>query len=216
MAKSDDSSYFPFRGDRSNNGDKTSTTFLARLRGHETGAWMDFTEIYVPLIKFWCRKRKDVLSHAERQDVLQEVQQSVFSSIERFDRTREERSFRGWLRRITKNRICDHLREKARDETVVKLFGDPDRLDVSMPELDDEIDPEEEVDEQRVLLRQVLKRIRPEFREKSWDVFHLLFDAEKDSSEVAEMFDMTVVAVRKLRSRILKRIREEYAKLGIE
>ena len=221
MAKSDDSSYFPFRGDPNKGDNKTSTTFLVRLQDRESGAWKDFTEFYVPLIKFWCRKRKCELTHAERQDILQEILKSVSSAIERFDHTREERSFRGWLRRITKHRICDHLREKAKNEAVARLYSDPDHLNIpipcpTIPELDDLADPEEEAGEQRVLLRQVLKRIRPEFREKSWEVFHLLFDAEKDSSEVAEMLNMKADAVRQIRSRILKRIREEYAKLGIE
>ena len=219
MAK-DDSSYFAFQGDRNHVG-KTSTTFLARLQGDESEAWKDFTEIYVPLIKFWCRQKKDVLTHAERQDILQDVLQSVSLSIKKFGCTREERSFRGWLRRITKHRICDHFREKAKDENVARLTSDPDYLDISMSasaeqEPDDAIDHKEEVGERHVLLRQVLKRIRPEFREKSWEVFQLIFATEKDSSEIAEMMEMKVEAVRQLRSRILKRIREEYARLGIE
>ena len=206
----DDSSYFAFQGNRNLGDNKTSTTFLVRLQDQESEAWKDFTEIYVPLIKFWCRRRKDVLSHAERQDILQEVLQSVSLSIKNFDHTRAERSFRGWLRRITRNRICDHLREKVKDENVVRLAGDSDDLDIPMPS------PEEEASERRVLLRQVLKRIRPEFREKSWEVFDLIIAAEKDSSEIAEMMETTPAAVRQIRSRILKRIREEYARLGIE
>lgn len=225
MVKSDDSSYFQFRGDYNVNDNKTSTTFLVRLQDRESGAWKDFMDIYVPLIKFWCRKRKSELTHAERQDILQEVLQSVSSSIGKFDHTREERSFRGWLRRITRNRICDHLREKVKNEPIVGLCNNPDHLNVPVPspvlpseapELEDIVDPEEEAGEQRVMLKQVLKRIRPEFREKSWDVFHLLFIAEKDAPDVAKTMNMKVDAVRQLRSRILKRIREEFASLSIE
>ena len=213
----DDSSYF-FQGDRNRDVPETSPTFLARLQSQESEAWKDFTEIYVPLIKFWCRQPKGALTHAERQDVLQEVLQSVAMSIKKFDHTREERSFRGWLRRITKNQISDHFREKAKDENVERLPSDPERWSISIPapEFDDAVDPEEEVSEQQVLLRQILRRIRPEFREKSWEVFPLIVASEKDSTQIAEMTGMTSTAVRQIRSRILRRIREEYARLGIE
>ena len=212
----DDSSYFAFPADRNPGEHKTSTTFLVRLQDNESDAWKDFTEIYAPLIKYWCRQ-KDELTHAQRQDILQEVLLNVSQSIKNFDYTRRERSFRGWLRRITKHRICDHFREKAKDENVARLAGDPDHLDIPMPApADDVIDPEEETGERQVVLRQILKRIRPEFREKSWEVFQLIFAAEKDSSEIAALMEMKVEAVRQLRSRILKRIREEYARLGIE
>ena len=218
MMKPDSFSSFQFRGNLHNN---TSTTFLARLQGRESVAWKDFMEIYAPLIKYWCRRRKNDLLGEERRDILQEVLQKVSLSIDQFDYTRQDRSFRGWLRRITENQIRDHLRQKAKNVNISRLYSDPDHLNIpipcpTIPELDDPVDPEEEASEQRVLLRQVLKRIRPEFREKSWDVFHLLFDADKDSSEVAEMMNMKADAVRQIRSRILKRIREEFSKLGIE
>lgn len=218
MAKFDDadSSYVRFRG-----GDnKTSTTFLGRLRDRDSDAWKDFMEIYAPLIRFWCRERKDDLLREERKDILQEVLQKVSLSIDRFDHSRKERSFRGWLRRITENQILDHLRLKAKGGKVERLYSDVDYShpnDVAIPgEEDEEIDPDREAGEQLVLLKQILNRIKPEFREKSWDVFRLLFVAEKDSSDVAETMGMKDDAVRQIRSRILKRIREEYAKLGIE
>ncbi len=205
-----DSSYFPYSGGEN----PTSTAFLVRLQSGQAEAWKDFMELYVPLIRYWCR-RKNVLTRPERQDILQEVLQKVSKSIQQFDHARQERSFRAWLRRITVNQICDYLRGKANDVDASRLYSDPDYLQIPLP-TDDEVDPEQEAGEQVVLLRQILKRIEPEFKEKSWDVFHLLFVAEKDSSEVAETLEMKSNAVRQIRLRILKRIREEFAHLGIE
>lgn len=212
-----DSAYFQYRG-----GDnKTSTAFLVQLQDRDSEAWKDFMELYVPLIQYWCRRKKNVLTRQERQDILQEVLHKVSMSIEKFDHTQKERNFRGWLRRITENRIYDYFQEKAKNEDVARLYSDPNHLNIPVPspatrKPGDVIDPEEEAGEQLVLLKQILNRIKPEFREKSWDVFHLLLVAEKDSSEVAETMNMNGDAVRQIRSRILKRIREEYAKLGIE
>lgn len=208
-----DSSYFQYRG---GDGDKTSLSFIVRLQVRDPEAWKDFKDLYVPLIRYWCRRMKNQLTRAERQDILQDVQLKVSMVIDRFDAAREGRSFRGWLRSITKHRIYDYLQERAKQVDVSRLDSAPAFPTPVMPEPDDEIDPEEEQGEQLVLIKQILNRIRPTFREKSWDVFHLLLVAEKDSSEVAETMGMKVDAVRQLRSRILKRIREEYAKLGIE
>ncbi len=216
-----DSSYFRYRG--KNGEEKTSASFLLRLQGHDSGAWKDFTELYVPLIRYWCRRRKSLLTRPERQDILQDVLQKLSVSIEKFDHTRKERGFRGWLRRITENRINDFLREKAKSGDVSRLYSDPDHLSILIPapapatlDFEDEIDSEQEAAEQHVVLKQILQRIKPEFREKAWDVFRLLCFAEKDSSEVAEIMEMTPDAVRKIRSRILKRLREEFAKLDFE
>ena len=216
MAKlnDNDSTYFQYREGIG----RTSTEFLVQLQGQNSKAWEDFMHFYVPLIQYWCRRKNDRLTRAERQDILQDVLAKVSVAIVKFDLTREARNFRGWLRRITENRICDFLREKAKDENVVRLCSDPDHLNIPIqpPEMLESADHECEANEQCVLMKQVLDRIKSEFREKSWEVFHLLFVAERDSSEVAEMMNMKGDAVRQIRSRILKRIREEYAQLGVE
>ena len=212
-----DSSYFQNRGEVN----RTSTTFIARLQDRNSDAWKDFMEFYVPLIQYWCRRKKDRLTRVERQDILQDVLQRVSASIEKFDLTHEERSFRGWLRRITENRICDYLQEKAKKENTERLYSDIGIENIAAPfpvlsESDAATDPECEAEEQRILLKQVLNRIKSEFREKSWEVFRLLVVVGQDSSEVAQTMNMMGDAVRQIRSRILKRIREEYAKFGIE
>lgn len=215
----DDSAHFRYRGKDKDN--QTSTTFLARLQNRDSKAWNDFMWLYVPLIRYWCRLKKDVLSRPERQDISADVLQRVSTSIGKFDLTREARSFRGWLRRITENRISDFLQERAKRKDIVCLSDVPEHLNIPNPvmemqDVDDELALEQEAEERFILLKQILNRIKPEFREKSWDVFHLILVAEKDSSEIAEMTGMTGPAIRQIRSRILKRIREEYAELGIE
>ncbi len=71
----------------------------------------------------------------------------------------------------------------------------------------------EEPDEKVILMRQVLKTIKPTFSEAHWEIINLLVFAEKNSFETAEILGMTPAAVR---SRIMKRIQEEYDSLGVE
>ena len=206
-----DSSYHRYQGGKH----KTSTTLLTRLKKDEALAWEQFMSLYSPLIRYWCRKAKDQLNRSERQDVLQEVLQKVHKSISRFDHeNRQGRHFRAWLRKITENCMIDTLREKENRKDVSQLMSDtghikwPQKLFVETFE-------QEEPNERLILFKQVLKTIEANFSEKHRDVFNLLIVAEKDSVEVAEIMGMNAPAVRQIKSRILKRIREEYNTLGL-
>lgn len=211
----EDSSHFKYRG-----GDNpTSTSLLVRLKNGEPVAWENFMNLYVPLIQHWCRKAGDKLDRPDRQDILQEVLQKVHKSIGKFDHTRQGRFFRAWLRKITENTIIDHLNEWKKKKGVSQLFSDTGHIKgVIRPQHSPEhilFELTEEPNEKIVLLKQVLKTIRPCFSEQSWDIFNLLVIAEKPSAEVAAQMKLKPDSVRKVRSRILKRIYDEYEKLGL-
>ena len=110
--------------------------------------------------------------------------------------------------------MIDTLREKENRKDVSQLMSDtghikwPQKLFVETFE-------QEEPNERLILFKQVLKTIEANFSEKHRDVFNLLIVAEKDSVEVAEIMGMNAPAVRQIKSRILKRIREEYNTLGL-
>lgn len=214
--KDDDSSHFKFHG-----GDNpTSTSLLIRLKNGEPVAWENFMDLYVPLIQFWCRKAKDKLDRPDRQDILQEVLRKVHKSIGKFDHAKEGRYFRAWLRKITENTIIDHLNEREKKKDISQLYSDTGHIKAPIrpPEpIPSDIDFEltEEPNEKIVLLKQVLKTIRSSFSDQSWDVFNLLVIAEKPSIEVAAQMNLKPDSVRKVRSRILKRIYAEYEKLGL-
>ena len=174
--------------------------------------------LYVPLIQFWCRKAKDKLDRPDRQDILQEVLRKVHKSIGKFDHAKEGRYFRAWLRKITENSMIDYLNEREKKKNVSQLFSDTGHIKGPIrPQTLPEhalFELTEEPNEKIVLLKQVLKTIRSSFSEQSWDIFNLLVIAEKSSNEVAAQVDLKPDSVRKVRSRILKRIYQEYEKLG--
>lgn len=212
-ATDSDSSLHRYHG----NENKTSTTLLIRLKNGEAFAWERFVSLYSPLIRFWCRKSKNKLNRQERQDVLQEVLQKVHKSIDTFDHeNRLGRHFRAWLRKITENHIIDTLREKDARKEVSQLMSDTGHIKWPQKRSGEDSELQEEPTERLLLLKQVLKTIETEFSEKHRDVFNLLIVAEKDSTEVAGIMGMNAPAVRKIKSRIIKRLREEYALLGLD
>lgn len=195
----------------------TSTTLLLRIREGDPIAWNRFVEIYSPLIRHWCKKPGGKLTRTDRQDITQEVLAKVGKSIGRFEETREGRSFRAWLRTITQCTIVDHLEEIKKRKDISRLMSDtgPHKPNGKEP-YNKPFELTEEPDERVILLQQILRTVQPLFNEEHWEVIQLLVIAENSSSEVAEIMNMKGNTVRKIKSRILKRIREEYAKLGID
>lgn len=208
-----DSSYHPYKGNLS----PTSTTLIVQIRDGESVAWSRFMELYTPLIRYWCRKPGGKLTRLDRQDITQEALAKVGKSIKDFDEHREGRSLRAWLRTITQHTIADFLDKNEKRKDVSQLMSDtgphkhPGKEAYNKP-----FELVEDSREKIVLLRQVLKAVKLEFSREQWEVINLFVNAEKTSPEVAEAMNMKPDAVRKIKSRILKRIREEYAKLGLD
>src|SRR5687768_14573032 len=84
----------------------TRPSLLIRIRdARDTIAWSEFIEIYAPLIHAYARTRG--LQDADAADVIQEVLQAVSNHAERFNYEPSRGSFRGWLFRITLNKLRD-------------------------------------------------------------------------------------------------------------
>ena len=118
-------------------------------------------------------------------------------------------TFRGWLHRITDNKVRDHLRKLGREpggeggtEAQMRLASLPESLP---PEGDDSIAEHEDV----ALLRAAVDLIRGEFEARTWQAFWLTAVEARSPAEVAAELDMTPGAVRVAKSRVLKRLREE-------
>lgn len=207
--KDTDSSAFPYK-DGIN---PTSTSLLIRIQNKEILAWSRFMELYTPLIRDWCKKPGGKLNRQDRQDATQEVFVKAAKAIKDFDIHREGRSFRAWLRVITTNVINDFLEKRAKRKDVDRLMSDSGPIKETYG-LSFELS--EDPNEKQVLLRQVLKSIKPQFSDRDWEILNLLVNAGKNSTEVASIMGVSGAVVRQVKSRILKRIREEYETLGIQ
>ena len=198
-----DSSYHCYQGSIS----PTSTTLIVRIKEGEPEGWNRFMRLYAPLIRRWCKKPGGRLTRQDRQDITQEVLIKVGRAVTDFDLKRESRSFRAWLRTITQNSIVDFLEKKERRRPVSLLMSDTGHFKEThyQPfEL-----PENEPEEKAILIRQVLKTLKSQFSDRDWEIVNLFVNAEKTSSEVAEVMGMNGETVRRIKNRILSRIRDE-------
>ena len=88
----------------------TSTELLRQARANDQTAWQELVELYSRRMYRWCRRAG--LQPADASNIVQEALQSVAKKLGDFRRDRPGDTFRGWLRRITDNKIRDHFRKQ--------------------------------------------------------------------------------------------------------
>ena len=191
-------------------GRDTSLTLLRRLRANEPDAWHVFVRLYTPLLYHWCTRFG--VQGADADDVLQEVFRATAAHLETFRRDRPGGTFRGWLRAVTRNMILLHFRRSGRQargsggtDAFVKLQEVPD--DAGLSEADDEA-------EMDGLRWRALEIVRGEFEERTWQMFWLAFVDNRSPVDVAPELSVTPAAVRKAKSRVLHRLKEELGELA--
>jgi RNA polymerase sigma-70 factor (ECF subfamily) len=185
----------------------TSRGLLERVRADDASAWEALVGLYGPLVYRWL-KRWDLPEH-EAADVFQDVFGALSKHIAGFQKKNAGDTFRGWLHRITDNKVRDHLRKLGREpggeggtEAQKRLANLPEILP---PEGDDSIAEHENV----ALLRAAVDLIRGEFETRTWQAFWLTAVETRSPGEVAAELNMSPGAVRVAKSRVLKRLREE-------
>src|SRR5947209_16082762 len=109
----------------------TSRSLLARVQADEPQAWERLVHLYAPLVLRWCRRHG--LQDQDLADVFQDVFQAVVAHVGRFRKERAGDTFRGWLRRITQNKLRDHHRRRGREARGVGGSSAQERL-AQLPE----------------------------------------------------------------------------------
>src|SRR6516164_1338486 len=141
----------------------TSRSLLVQLKDGLPAAWERLTSLYAPLVYHWCRGMR--LAEQDMPDVFQQVFQSVAAHIQAFHKNRPGDSFRHWLRAITRNKVRDHFRRRARQAqaaggTDAQIYFSQVAAPPADPELAEESEDHDEEGEARQLLRVALEQIR--------------------------------------------------------
>jgi RNA polymerase sigma-70 factor, ECF subfamily len=190
----------------------TSRSLLARVQADEAQAWERLVDLYAPLVLRWCRARG--LQHQDIADVMQEVFRSVVTHITAFHKDRAGDTFRGWLRRITQNKLHDHFRSQGRGARAVGGSSAQNRL-VQFPgpeEAENELHHDEE--EEGRLFGRALHLIRNDFEQQTWTAFWQTAVEGRAAGDVAADLAMSAGAVRVAKCRVLRRLREELGDLN--
>ncbi|MEM7474331.1 MAG: sigma-70 family RNA polymerase sigma factor [Planctomycetota bacterium] len=191
---------------------ETRISLILRLAGtSDVQAWQEFADLYAPAVYGLAMRRG--LQPADAEDVTQEVLFGVARAVERFEPNPERASFRTWLSHIARNMITDFLRRRSRKAT-------PSSLDESGS---DAADPSPSIDlleeqafesEYRMAVFQLAARhVRARVSDSNWQAFYRTNVQNEDLATVAESLGMPLGNLYVARSRIVKMLREETARL---
>jgi RNA polymerase sigma factor (sigma-70 family) len=189
----------------------TRISLLARLHDlQDERAWVEFTEIYRPLIQRLARQRN--VREADAADLVQEVFQAVVGAMERQVFDPERGSFRSWLFTIARNLAVNFVIRQARqpqgtgDTDTRNLL---DALEAASPEDSAVFD----VEYQRQLLSWAIEQVKDEFSDLAWRVFWRVGVEGQEASEAARAVGTTVGTVYHYKSRIMARLRRKIAQV---
>ncbi len=192
--------------------DSTATSLLQRLRQTDgnTDAWQRLSELYGPVVYGWARRAG--LQPHDASDVMQDVFQSLTGNVARFRKRNENDSFRGWLWTITRNKIRDHFRELKHRAPAIGGTDANQHLQ-QLAEQPPEPDTESGSVEMSGIRRRALQLVQGDFESRTWQAFWRSAVEGDAPADVAADLGISIWAVYKARSRVLQRLREEFADL---
>jgi RNA polymerase sigma-70 factor (ECF subfamily) len=169
-------------------------------------AWQRLADLYGPVVYRWCRQSG--VEREEAADLVQEVFSAVAIAVPSFRRDAPSGSFRAWLAGITRHKIADYYRRRQ-NRPVARGGTDAHEqmMQVSEPVEKTESTFTDEADS--LIYRRAIDLVRAEFENRTWEAFWKTTVDGRPPRDVADDLGMTVLAVYKAKSRVLRRLRQE-------
>jgi RNA polymerase sigma-70 factor (ECF subfamily) len=185
----------------------TRPSLLVRMRdAADRQAWLQFVEIYAPLVYRFARRRG--LQDADAADLTQEVLQAVAGAVQRLDYDPQRGSFRSWLFTVARNKLQNFLISRRRYHARNGVPGALDYLDDLPAPPSDEAALWEQEYQQR-LFDWAADEVRGNFHDSTWQAFWQTAVEGKSVKDVARALSLSPGAVYIARSRVLARLREQ-------
>ena len=189
---------------------RTSTGLIRRAKANDRDAWQQLVETYSRSVYRWCRRAG--LQSADASNVVQEVLRAVARKLADFQHDQQGATFRGWIRRITQNKIRDHFRQQMRvvaqgdggtdSQRRLQVFADPFSYE------DEFTHPHQPNATSGAVDPRIIDQVRAEFSDRDWRFFWRVVVDGQSAVEVAEEFGVTANTVRLVKMRLLRRFRQ--------
>jgi RNA polymerase sigma factor (sigma-70 family) len=147
----------------------TRESLLARLKEADQDGWQRFFDIYGGVIHSLALKAGLGLSEAD--DVVQETLISVAAEMPDFRYDRSRGSFKGWLFRITRRRVADQFRKRARLQRHEVAL--PAGVDEMADHTEDSLEAIWEEEWRMHLLQTAIDRVKKKVSPGQWQIFDL-------------------------------------------
>jgi RNA polymerase sigma-70 factor (ECF subfamily) len=183
----------------------TSVTLIDKLT-HQTDdreVWNRFVDRYGPRILSWCRAWG--LQAADAHDLTQIVLSKLLVEFHHFDYD-PSRSFRAWLRKLTRRAWYDSIRQRrgevsSDDPTVRALIEGQEAREDLVKRIEREFDLE--------LLEVAEQRVRSRVKSSTWKAYHLIAVEQLPGIEVSRQLGMSVANVFMAKRNVLRMLKEE-------
>jgi RNA polymerase sigma factor (sigma-70 family) len=189
---------------------RTWATLLARLRlePSDQAAWGEFVAHYGPVVRSWCQRWH--LQEADVEDVTQNVLLRLSVKLPDFVYD-SSRSFRAWLKTLTKNACSDFLRRCAAasagsgDSAVQHLLESVPAQEDLLARLDEAFD--------RELLAIASESVKARVAPQTWEAFRLTAIEGVSGADAAARIPMQVSQVYVAKRRVQQMLQEELSRL---
>lgn len=181
---------------------RTSLSLLDRICNSEGDAWRALVTIYEPLLRHWLRATS--MQPADEDDLTQQILTVLVRKLPTFRHNGRHGAFRAWLRSITLLEVAEFQRRQA----ARPALHDPEGLD-ALPSPIDQLTRAWDAEYERHVLNGLLELIKPDYTPSAWRAFHRVALEGFAPQTVAGEMGLTVNAVTLIKSRILRRLRQE-------
>jgi RNA polymerase sigma factor (sigma-70 family) len=196
----------------------TRVSLLGRLKNwNDQASWQQFFDTYWKLI--YGVARRSGLSDTEAQDVVQETMVSVAKHMPGFTYDARQGSFKAWLLNMTRWRIIDQVRRRAKSPGALPGAGgdsDTTAYDQIVDPASNALDAVWDEEWQSNLLRAAVSRVRMRVEPQSYQLFDFYVNKEWTPDRVASTFNVSVNQVYLAKHRIAELLKAEVARLEQE
>lgn len=188
----------------------TRRSLISRLKNIEDQeSWREFFETYWRLI--YSVARKSGLDDGEAQDLVQETVLSVTRKIAGFKFDPALGSFKNWLMLITRSRIIDHLRKRARRPELVSMHGDGHDagIDSAADPAADALERTWEEEWQAHLLDAAVRNVKARVTIQQYQIFELSAFQQQAPAKIAAAMGVGIARVYLTKHRVGRLLKSE-------
>ena len=188
----------------------TSHSLLDRANTGAADAWDHLDRIYRPFVRSWFLTHR--VAPPDAEDLTQEVLVATFRELRAFVHSGRVGAFRTWLRRMCLHRLQGYRRSRQLRGRPVGGTDFQAQLH-EVADLGDDLAGDWDREHDREILRQLIGNLAAYFEEKTLRAFRRLAFDGLAAPQVAAELGLTVAAVYIAKSRVLRRLRTEAARL---
>jgi RNA polymerase sigma factor (sigma-70 family) len=197
----------------------TRASLLCRLKDwQDQSSWQEFFDTYWRLIYRVAIKRG--LSESEAEDVVQETMVAVARYMPGFHYDPALGSFKSWLLNLTRWRIADHCRSRARFPTSLpeddEAGTNTSVIDKVADDSDQELTTIWNAEWEKNLIESAMARVKRQVDPERFQIFDLYVNKQWPPARVAETLGISITQVYLAKHRITDAIKEEVRRLELK